>query len=258
MKNIVQNRNKIHLLEELAQQNSIINKIHPLVKLIVTIVYIVFILSFDKHAISQLVPFVFYLVIIITLNDIPISMILKVLLFSSPFILGIGILNPIFDQTIMINIHGINISSGWISFFSLLLKYIFTILASVLLIATTSISDIAYALNILKIPKIFILQLLLLYRYITLIIEEVIRVLTAYNLRTQNHKGVEFKAWGSLVGNVLLRSFDRSQRVYSAMVLRGFSISNIALRKIQFSKSDFIYLFLWIALFTLFRAIKLY
>lgn len=258
MKNIIQSRDKIHLLEKVAQRDNTINKVHPLIKLIVTTTYVVSILSFDKYTISQLVPFVFYPTIIIALNDIPISIILRALLFSSPFVLGIGALNPIFDRTVMINVYGINISGGWISFISLLLKYVFTILASVLLVATTTVSDIAYALSILKIPKIFILQLLLLYRYTILIIEEVIRVLIAYNLRAPNHKGIRFKTWGSLVGNILLRSFDRSQRVYNAMVLRGFNISNLVLRKKRFTRSDFLYLFLWTTLFVLLRVTKLY
>ena len=45
--------------------------------------------------------------------------------------------------------------------------------------------------------------------------------MTAYALRAPGEKGIHFRAWGSLLGQLLLRSVDRAQLVYESMLLRA-------------------------------------
>ena len=45
----------------------------------------------------------------------------------------------------------------------------------------------------------------------------------AYRLRSNGEKGIRMKDMGSFLGQLLLRSFDRAERVYTAMACRGFS-----------------------------------
>jgi len=56
----------------------------------------------------------------------------------------------------------------------------------------------------LKIPKLFVLQLMLTYRYISVLLEEAERMLRAYMLRSplQNENGIHIKDWGALQGNL--------------------------------------------------------
>ena len=44
----------------------------------------------------------------------------------------------------------------------------------------------------------------------------------AYHLRAPGQKGIHISAWGSFLGQLLLRSMDRAQELYSSMQLRGF------------------------------------
>ncbi|MBQ1407612.1 MAG: hypothetical protein IIY88_05715 [Eubacterium sp.] len=44
----------------------------------------------------------------------------------------------------------------------------------------------------------------------------------AYHLRAPGQKGIHFSAWGSFLGQLLLRSMDRAQELYSSMLLRGY------------------------------------
>ncbi|MDY4970728.1 MAG: energy-coupling factor transporter transmembrane component T, partial [Lachnospiraceae bacterium] len=67
--------------------------------------------------------------------------------------------------------------------FTLILKGIFTVLAAYLLIATTTIEKICYALHLLHVPGILITQFLLTYRYVTVLLKEVNRITQAYSLR---------------------------------------------------------------------------
>ena len=63
----------------------------------------------------------------------------------------------------------------------------------------------------------------MIYRYIILLLQEGSRLATAYALRAPGQKGIHFRAWGSLLGQLLLRSIDRAQLVYESMQLRGFA-----------------------------------
>ena len=64
------------------------------------------------------------------------------------------------------NVAGIIINSGWITFLSLSIKILLTVVVSILLIATTGMENLACALRMIKVPKIFVMQILLTYRYI--------------------------------------------------------------------------------------------
>ena len=45
----------------------------------------------------------------------------------------------------------------------------------------------------------------------------------AYQLRAPGQKGLHVSAWGSFLGQLLLRSMDRAEALYESMELRGFS-----------------------------------
>lgn len=246
----------MRLLEDMADKETSIHRLHPLVKLLTTVVYLIGVVSFGRYEISGLLPFVFYPVLIFALAELPVAPVLKRVLIALPFIIGIGILNPLFDHhTILIG--GITISRGWITFLSILIKCGLTVTVSILLIATTGMDRLGAALRMLKVPKIFVLQLLLTYRYISVLIEEVARMQRAYSLRAPGEKGIRPNVWGSFAGQLILRTFDRAQRVYQSMILRGFTgeynIGGIA--KVRFK--DFAYLVAWSLFFIIARIYNL-
>ena len=70
--------------------------------------------------------------------------------------------------------------------------------------------------------KLLVTQLLLSYRYLTLLLEQADTIAQAYALRAPKQKGVHFKVWGSLAGQLLLRSIDRANNLYDSMLLRGY------------------------------------
>ncbi|WP_097026915.1 cobalt ECF transporter T component CbiQ [Clostridium peptidivorans] len=253
MANITESIYNIHFLDELATKNTIIHKINPSIKLLVTIIYLVVVLSFGKYNIIGLLPYVFYPIIIFILSEVPFSPIFKKSLIVLPFVIGIGIFNPVFDTKTYIIISEIYISGGWISFASLMIKCSLTVLAGLLLIATTGIEKIALVLRKLFIPKIFVTQFVLTYRYISVLLEETAQVIKAYHLRAPRRKGVSFKVSGSLLGQILLRAFDRANRVYDAMILRGFNGEYFFSADSRLSIGSIAYLFLWVTFFLIAR-----
>ncbi len=252
MTNLTSSIHNMRLLEELAEKKTFIHRLHPLAKLLTTLVYLVVVVSFGRYEISALLPFVFYPVLIFSLAELPAAPILKRILLIEPFIIGIGILNPLFDHTVVM-LGGMAVSRGWMTFLSIFIKCGLTVTVSILLIATTGMNKLGGALRMLGVPKAFVLQLLLTYRYISVLIEEVYRMQRAYALRAPGQRGIHYKAWGSFAGQLLLRTFDRAQRVYQAMNLRGFQGEYHSGKLQGFTGGDLTYVLLWSLFFILGR-----
>lgn len=239
-------------LDDLAMKESFIHNIHPLIKLLTTVLYLTVVVSFGKGDFSQLFPYFLYPVLIFSLADIPVVPILKRMVLVAPLIIGIGILNPIFEEETIL-LFGITLSVGWVTFFSLLLKGALTVMVSLLLIATTGMNQLGAALRMLKVPKIFVLQLLLTYRYISVLIEELLRMVRAYSLRAPGQKGIHPRVWGSFVGQLLLRTYERGQRVYQSMNARGFSGEYYSGNHAKIKGKDIAYFLCWSLFFLLAR-----
>lgn len=105
---------------------------------------------------------------------------------------------------------------------TLAVKGAFAVLASYQLIAATAMEHICAALRMLRIPQFLVTQLLLIYRYLTLLLKQADEIAQAYSLRAPQQNGLHISVWGSLVGQLLLRSLERAGAMYDSMLLRGF------------------------------------
>jgi len=238
----------LRLLDDLARQDTRIHRIHPLAQLLTTIAFITVVISFGRYEIGHLLPLLFYPILIFSLGEIPVLPLLKRLLIVSPLIIGIGILNPLFDQQ-PITIASVTLARGWLTFLVLCLKGGLTVIAALLLIATTGMDNLAAALRQLKVPKILVIQLQLTYRYLIVLTEELARILRAYSLRAPGQRGIHWRTWGSLTGQLLLRTYDRAQRVYEAMCLRGFTGEYHTGQYRRFTVQDCTYWGVWVSFF---------
>ena len=98
MSDITNSIYSLRLLDELARKKSPVHSLHPLVKLLTTVAYLTVVVSFDRYEIAGLLAYVFYPVIIFALAELPFIPIIKRILLVAPLIIGIGILNPLFDN----------------------------------------------------------------------------------------------------------------------------------------------------------------
>lgn len=244
---------EIHVLDEAAARDQWVNRIHPLVKFVLTLGYICTTVSFSRYDVIGLLGMVVYPAAMFILADLSVKDSLRRLRVVLPLVCFVGIFNPFFDKT-PVFIGNLCVRAGVLSMLTLMLKGVLSVLASYLLIATTSIEKICYALGLLHMPKVMVTQIMLTYRYVTLLLEEVNRMTQAYALRAPKQKGVHFKVWGSLTGQLLLRSMDRADAVYESMALRGYSGDFQYIRKKNPLKSgDVCFLVFWAAVFAVFR-----
>ena len=96
-------------------------------------------------------------------------------------------------------------------------------MASFLLMATTKIDSLCAALRKLHVPVMMVSLLQLTYRYVGVMTGELAVMTDAYHLRAPGQKGIHISAWGTFLGQLLLRTIDRADDLYDAMIMRGFS-----------------------------------
>jgi cobalt/nickel transport system permease protein len=233
---------EIYSLEQLSGKNSAVHRRHPLVKLVSAFAYIVLVVSFDRAEFGRLVPFIFYPAVLMALSDTPWPIVLKRVALTIPFCLLAGISNIIFDRATALTVAGVAVSAGVVSFFSILYRTFLCVTAVLLLVAVTPFGHLTGQLRRLRVPDIFVTLFEMIYRYIGVLLEEASSMYTAYMLRSTERKGLQMKHMGSFVGQLLIRSFDRAERVYEAMKLRGYPGQTARVGRRPLLAGDWLYL----------------
>lgn len=210
-------------LEQFARRNQWLNRRHPACKILVTLVYIVAITSINKYALGQVLLFGIYPILMLSIADIPYKSIASKLIIPALLSISLGVVNPLFDREILLMVGHIGISGGVLSLMTLLVKALYTISATLILVSTTTIEGLGRGLAFYRVPRQLIMLLLLMYRYIGVLLNEVSRTMEAYQLRARGSKGIHISSWGSLVGQIMIRSYRRSEDIYNAMLLRGYA-----------------------------------
>ena len=209
-------------MDELAGQDSPLHRLNAGAKLISAIVYILTVMSFHKYNLTGLIPMLLLPVLLFQVSGIPVRTCFYKLRIVLPLTMAVGLFNPFFDRAVLMRIGEISVSGGVVSMLSLMLKGVLCLMASFLLVSTTTLDSICAALRKFHVPKVLVTLLLLTYRYIGVMLEELSVMTDAYHLRAPGQKGIHVSAWGSFLGQLLLRSMDRAQELYAAMLLRGY------------------------------------
>lgn len=244
---------ELHEMDELAAGDSPIHHLSPLAKFLTTIVYIIVTVSFHKYDLSGLAVMVLWPILLFSISGIPVRTCFYKLRIILPLVMAVGLFNPFFDRTVMLTLGTVPVTGGVISMITLMMKGVFCLMASFLLIATTPIDTLCAALRKLHIPSMLVTLLLLTYRYVGVMTEELANMTNAYHLRAPGQKGIHISAWGSFLGQLLLRSMDRAQELYSSMMLRGYHDHFHYAAVPPFRWKDLCYTLGWTAVFILLR-----
>jgi cobalt/nickel transport system permease protein len=120
--------------------------------------------------------------------------------------------------------------AGLLRFVSILIRSWLSVQMAILLVAVARFPDLIHALEHLRIPAILTTIIAFLYRYLFVLADEVFRLMRARESRAAAVPGKRSGgsvAWragiaGNMAGQLFLRSYERSDRVYNAMLARGY------------------------------------
>jgi cobalt/nickel transport system permease protein len=235
-------------MDELGRMDSPVHRLDARVKAVATAAFIIAVMSFPRYEVSALMPFFLYPAALIALGGIPPGFILRKVLIASPFALAVGIWNPWLDRQVLATLGPYGVTGGWLSFVSIAARFALTVSAALALVACTGIHRLCAGLERMGLPAVFAVQVQMLYRYLFVIAEEGQRMKRGADMRSMGQP-LRLRTYSSLVGNLLLRSMDRAQRVFQAMSARGFDGHIRIMDSGSMRKRDLAFLAGWLAFF---------
>jgi len=218
------------------ETQSFVHRLDPRVKVIVTIAFIISNTLLPDGSWTTFLLSWFFLLLANQLSELNFTFTFKRSFVALPFVLV--------ALTVLFSIPGRPITSfhflmwdltitdaGLLRFVSILVRSWLSVQMAILLIATTRFPDLVHALEHLRIPSILTTIIAFLYRYLFVLADEVFRLLRARESRSAAVTGsrsggsVLWRAGvaGHMAGQLFLRSYERSDRVYNAMLSRGYT-----------------------------------
>jgi cobalt/nickel transport system permease protein len=209
-------------LDALALRDTALTRVDPRAKLAATALFVVTALSFDRYSVAALLPLALYPTVLAVQAELPWRTLWRTLWLASPFVLMVGLFNPLLDRAPMLVLAGAPISAGWVSLAAIVLRLGLTLGALLATVAGTGMRPLCAALERFGMPRVFTVQLLFLHRYVLVLATEAVRMDTARTLRAGDRHRMGLAVYASLLGHLLLRAFARAQRIHQAMLARGF------------------------------------
>lgn len=221
---------------------------------VVTLIYLVSLLSVSLTSIAKVIWFGLFPIVVSQMTEGGYSRVLKRSLFVLPIIAFIGIFNPILDRRPVFTIGSLAVSQGWVTFVSILLRGLWAVQAVIAMTGTIGFNGFCRGLRRIGVPSFLTTQLMMVYRYLGVLLEEALKMRRARESRGFGRKSMPLKMWGTMIGELFVRTVDRAEKVYSAMLSRGFSgeipYRGVALR---WSVSDTVYMVVWLSVFGVLR-----
>ena len=218
------------------EKASFLHRLDPRVKALVTVIYIVSNALLPDGAWLAFVFAWIFLIAANLLSNLGIGYTFKRSIIALPFALV--------AVTVLFAIPGKPLSSffflawnftitdmGLLRFVSILIRSWLSVQMAILLVAVTRFPDLIHALEHLKVPAILTTIIAFLYRYLFVLTDEVFRLIRARESRSAASTGKRAgggvfwraKVAGNMAGQLFLRSYERSDRIYNAMLSRGYS-----------------------------------
>lgn len=229
--------------------DSYIHQIDPRIKLIAMFTLILSIIFTRPEAFVCFALYALFIAILILISKIPLKFILKKSLVIIPFVLMVAIFIPFFKKGEIAG--GYSFGSlrltvtydGLMVLWNVLVKGYLSILSMILLMASIRFSDFLKALETLKLPRLFIMILSFMYRYIFVIEDELLKMRQAKQSRSVGGSNwLHAKALANMLGVLFIRAYERGEKVYLAMCSRGFNGNIKTMHNFRVKRGDFLFL----------------
>lgn len=227
----------VHFLDPFHEGKSAIHRLDPRIKLVFVLA---FILTTSLLPFGAWPAYILLLAIVLSvemLSELGIRYVLARAFLAAPFVLAA--LPLIFTVegtplahfslgawTLTISLEGVE------RLLSIAFKSWVSIQMAIVLAATTSFPHLLLAMRGIGIPRLLVAIIGLMWRYIFVLADEALRLVRARAARSGAVPGIGGRvggsiAWraqttGGMAGNLMMRSFERGDRIYAAMAARGY------------------------------------
>ena len=231
-----------------------LHELSPQLKILATLLIVISI-AFSKIINPfQIISHAVIVFLIIRLSNIPLKTYLKRLTLDIPFIL-FALFLPFLssgNNDMVFTLFSFEVyRTGLLEMFAILFKATAGLSMGIVLTATTTNIELIYGLQKLKLPPIIIAIMSFSIRYIDVFIDEFKRVKISMQSRGYIEKGIKTLlpiAYAS--GAMLIRGYERGERVYLSMISRGFT-GVIELRDRDYKQSNYLQVLTMISIIVL-------
>ena len=187
---------------------------------------LIFAFSFVQEL--PLLPLLIILTLLLfLLSRLPLKFLLTRLQYPGVFLLAVAILLPLFSgSTILVELGPLAIhKEGLLDFLIITVKFVCILTVGLVLFGSAPFLTSIKAMRALWLPPILADMMLLTYHYLFEIGHDLKRMEIAMRMRNfrasrPTWRGIKILA--SLVGTLFVRSYERSEKIYKAMILRGY------------------------------------
>ena len=236
---------KHSFIDEYSGLDSFIHRLDPRTKLVASLALIIAVVLTPASNWRVFVFYFCFVAVLLILSKLPPLYVLKRSLVIFPFVLLTAIFIPFFKEGEVAGSYNIwlwQISvtySGLFILANVVVKAWLCILGLILLSSTTKLADLLKGLKQLGMPQVMILILSFMYRYIFVLVDEVMRMQQARDSRNFGGSRLhQVRTVGNMAGTLFIKSYERGERIYAAMLSRGFDGQVRTLHKLSFRQAD--------------------
>jgi cobalt/nickel transport system permease protein len=205
-------------------RGSPVHRLPPEVKIAATIAFTVVVVITPRHLFWAFAGYALVLLPVAAAARVRPLWLAKRATIELPFVL-LAVALPFAGHGEHVRWLGLSLSvDGLYGAWNIVAKGTLGVLASLLLAATTSMRDLIVGLDRLRCPQVIVQIATFMLRYIDVLTEEARRMRIAQISRGYDPRFLwQVKAFAIGVGALFLRAFERGERVYLAMVSRGYT-----------------------------------
>jgi len=230
---------KHDFLDKYSTLESVIHELDPRTKIITFLLFIIFVITTVPHDYLSFAAYAAIIFIVVLLSKVPLSYVFKRVLVIIPFVLLVAVFLPFANKG----------PEGWTIFWNVIIKSFLAVLATIMLSSTTKFHKLLKGFELLKFPKIMIMMLAFMYRYVFILVDEAHRMERA---RDSRYFGGEYlrqiKIICNIIGLLFIRAFERGERVYQSMSARGFDGNIITMNELKYTKADIFFYIIFIGI----------
>ena len=240
----------IHFLDQYRVGDSLVHRLDPRVKLILALAFILAVTMTPPGVWVAFALLLAMALLAVLAADLSPGFILKRSVIALPF--ALAAVTIIFTTRGEARVtfpflfwHLSVTDQGLIHFASIVVKSWIAVQMAILLSTTTPFPDLLRAMRDLRLPRLLVTVIGFMYRYIFVLADEALRLMRAREARSADPEGrgggtVLWRArvLGGMVGSLFLRSYERSERIYNAMLSRGYAGEIRTLREGPVRRAD--------------------
>lgn len=244
---------ELNRMERASVRSSSLHALDARAKLLVTLLFLVCVLSLPAADLAGVILYLVYPIISSAVAGIGYGTVFRRSLLVLPFVLFIGIFNPILDRQVAFSVGRVAVTTGWLSFLSIILRGLLSAQAVFILIYATGFHNLCRSMRRMGVPSLLTTQLLFVYRYLFVLLQEALSMRRAREARGFGRRGYPLRMWGLFIGQLLLRTIGRSERIHRAMLSRGFNGSVEGISYTRWTTRESVYAAAWACFFLLLR-----